>query len=185
MFRSMTLPLLLEDVRLVAPLKDQFTGQISDVIIDRIRTGAPFLEPPHGSDTPSHSRYVAGPDHIPIPWPKGSIEKFKAHKSDTTRIMVEENTYDPSYLDLPLPESAGNELHSKGDTKRRIFSQEVVEQKLKEDAEEQWKKRRRMLLPQQEFEERRLAEKNAQGPPQISQETLDIIREEQARTLGS
>ena len=183
-FRSIPTPVPIQSVRLVIALKDYFTGKVEDAVVDHIRTGPPFIEQPHGSNLPSHTRYIAGPANTPIPWPRDVITEYQAEIADTVRLVVDEHTYDPSHLDLPLPETAGYELHSQKTKIKPVHSQEFAEKKMREDAEDQWKKRRRMTLPQQEYEARRLKAKGAQAPAQVSQETLDLIHETQAKNLN-
>jgi large subunit ribosomal protein L24 len=183
-YRSYTMPTPIDAVRLVVPLRDNVTGEIKDTIVEHLRSGAPFVSPEYGTNTPKHTRYIAGPENIPIPWPTGEVREFKAEAADTLRIHVDDISFSPSLLHLPLPESALDELRNKYSKTRRVHTIQYIQQKMKQDAEEQWKRGRRMVLPQQEYWERKARERVAQVKPEVTKETLDLIRHMQAVSLG-
>ncbi len=182
-YLAYAIPLSIKDVRLVVPLRDK-SGNIKDTIIDHLRGGRPFIDRGHGSSTPKHTRYISGLQ-IPIPWPKGDVLEMQAEAADTLRIAVDKRTFTASLDHYPLPVSASDELRNKYNRTRAQHTQEYVEQKMKDDAKEQWKKRRRMLLPQQEYWEHKAKQKEAQCESGMTQETWDLIREMQAVTLGN
>lgn len=183
-YQAVPLPIHIRDVRLVAPLRDNITGKIKDTVVKHLRGGKPFVEPVYGTNTPKHTRYIAGLD-IPVPWPKDERKDFQAETADTLAVDVNYRSFSPSVLFLPLPDSVVDEIRNKYSWRRTGHTQEYVQQKIREDAEEQWKKRRRMLLPQQEYWERQAKQKEARGKPEVTKETTDLIRNMQAATLGA
>lgn len=178
-YQPFPMPISIQDVRLVVPLRDNATGKIKDTVVDHLRGGEPVVEREYGSDTPKHTRYIAGPNTV-IPWPKGEIVEMKAEAADTRRVDVDEESFSASLAYLPLPKSAVNELRSKYSRTRSVNTQEYVRQKMKEDAEEQWKEKRRMVLPKQEYWEHKAKQKEVHGRPEVTKETLDVIRDMQA-----
>lgn len=171
-----------KDVRLVVPLRDDTTGKIRDTVVKHLRSGGPFSVPAYGSNTPKHTRYIAGLD-IPIPWPKAEVTKIRAEAGDTLRIDVDDVSFLPSLNNIPMPMSLIDELRSKYGRLRRDQRQEYVQQKMKKDAEEHWERQRRMLLPRQEYLEQKLKQKKAPEETAVTQETMDLIKATQAANL--
>jgi large subunit ribosomal protein L24 len=182
-FHAMSIPIRTEDVRLVVPLRDDTTGEIKDIIVEHLQGGEPITEQEYGSSTPEHSRYITG-STIRIPWPRGDIQEKKAEAADTLRVHVDDRTFSPSLGYMPIPETVIDEMRPKYGKGRTVHTQEYIQQKMKEDAEELWKKRKRVLSPQQEYWEHKAKLKEAQGKPEVTEETLDIIRDMQATSLG-
>lgn len=182
-YRATAAPVHIRDVRLVVPLRNNVTGEIKDTVVRHLRGGKPFVEPAYGSETPKHTRYIAGLD-VSIPWPKREIPEFKAEAGDTLAVHVHDRSFSPSVLHLPLPDSAVDEIRNKYSKTRTGHTQEYVQQKMKEDAEKQWLRKRRMLLPQQMYWEHQAKQKDAQGKPEVTNETLDVIRKMQAASMG-
>jgi large subunit ribosomal protein L24 len=153
-------------------------------MVKHLRGGAPFLKPAYGTTTPRHTRYIAGHD-IPIPWPEDETPKRKAEDSDTLRIDVDDVSFSPTVNHIPMPEGLIDELRNKYSKTRKLHAEGYIQQKMKEDAEEQWKRRRRMVLPQQEYWEQKLKQKEILHKPSITQDTLGLITDElQAARLG-
>lgn len=183
-YQSFPLPIRIQDVRLVVPLQDAVTGTVKDTVIEHLRGGRPFIEPPHGSNTPKHTRYINGPDEIEIPWPKDKIPEFKTEAVDTLRMHVDDRSFLPSIYNVPLPESAVGEIRTKDSKIKQVQSQEYVQKQMRVDAKRHWKRGGRMVSPQQEFWEYKAKQEQAQGKPEVSAETSELIREMQATGLA-
>lgn len=182
-FRAFPLPIRIQDVRLVVPLRDKATGKIRDTVVDHLRGGLPFVKPGYGHNTPKHTRFIAGLD-IPIPWPASDAQKFENKAADTRRIDVDPVTFIPSISQWILPGSAVDELRNKYSKQRYNHTRDYVQEKMKEDAEKQWKNRQRMLLPQQEYWEKKSKQMAIQGQSTVSPETQKLIKETRAANLG-
>ena len=167
----------------MVPVRDKMTGKIKDTVIEHLRGGKPMVEPPYGSDTPKHTRYIAG-TKTSIPWPEAEMTEFQAEDVDTLRIHVNQESFLPSVRNLMVPESVLDELRSKYSRTRPVLIQKQVQQKMSEDAKEHWEKRRRMVLPQQEYWEQRAKQKGQLGKPEVTKETLDLIEEVRAARRG-
>jgi large subunit ribosomal protein L24 len=170
-------PILVKDVALVVPLRDKATGEVKDTVVKHLRGGPPFPEPAYGSATPRHTRYIAG-HNIPIPWPEDETPERKAEASDTLRIDVDDVSFSPTVNHIPMPEGLIDELRQKYSKTRKLHTEEYIQQKMKEDAEEQWKRRRRMVLPQQEYWEQKAKQKETLRKPEITTSTQDLITSE-------
>ncbi len=172
----------LKDVRLVVPLRDNATGEIKDTVIKHLSSGGPFSVPAYGSNTPKHTRYIAG-HNIPIPWPKAEVRDMKAEAADTLRIDVDDVSFLPSLFHIPMPLSLIDELRNKYGRLRQDQRQEYVQQKMKQDAQEHWEKRRRMLLPKQEYWDQRLKQKKIIEEAGVTEGTMQLIKATQAANL--
>lgn len=181
-YRASPVQIPFKDVRLVVPLQDNTTGEIRDTVVKHIRSGGPFSVPAYGSNTPKHTRYIAGLD-IPIPWPKAEVPEMRAEAADTLRIVVDDVSFLPSLNHIPMPVSLIDELRNKYGRLRKDQRREYVQQKMKEDARKHWEKQRRMLLPQQEYWEQKLKQKKAIEETGVTQETMDLIKVTQAANL--
>lgn len=177
---SRSIPVSIDDVRLVIPLKDKLTGQVKDAVVEHLRGGEPLVKRRHGVPTPEHTRYVAGPENITIPWPKAPEPRFPEAPCDTAVSDMGDQTYSPSITTLPHPTSVIDELRNRYARERTRHSPEYVRQKLQEDAKAQWQSRRKMVLPRQELWETRAAAKAVKGIPVIEERTLEIIQAVQA-----
>ena len=183
----MELPVHLNDIRLVATLRDEDEGtgktrEIKDVVVRHMYAGDTVVEREHGDPKPEHKRYLAGED-LEIPWPESRLADFQAEDSDTLRMMVEERTYLPSVLNPPFPQSIIDELRNPYNLQRTRHDTEWIEKKLEADAREAWMKRRRLLTPQAEYWAEKVKKKEQAGKPEITSETLELIRETQALNL--
>jgi large subunit ribosomal protein L24 len=182
-YQAADLPIPMADVRLVVPMRDDETNEVKDIIVRHLRGGEPIVEREHGVATPKHTRYIEGLD-IEIPWPEAGLPDYKAEESDTLRLTVEEKTYVPS-INAPFPTSIIDELRDPFHRERNRHEQEFIDKKLKEDALEAWKRSRRLLTPQAEYLERRAREKREAQQPEVSDDLLELIRQEQSRTLST
>ena len=181
-YRALPAQIPFKDVRLVVPLRDDTTGEIRDTVVKHLRSGGPFSVPAYGSNTPKHTRYIAGLN-IPIPWPKAEVTEMRAEAADTLRIDVDDVSFFPSLNHIPMPMSLIDELRSKYSRLRKDQRPEYVQRKMKKDAEKHWEKQRRMLSPQQEYFEQKLKQKKAPGDTAVTQETMDLIKATQAANL--
>jgi large subunit ribosomal protein L24 len=163
-------------------MRDDKTNEVNDLVVRHLRGGEPTVEREHGSSTPKHTRYIEGLD-VEIPWPETVSADYKAEESDTLRLTVEEKTYVPS-INAPFSTSVIDELRDPFHRQRSRHEQEFIDKKLKEDALETWKKGRRLLTPQAEYLERRAREKTEAQQAEVSADLLQLIRQEQSRTLG-
>ena len=170
------------DIRLVVSMKNDRTNRSSDVVVRHLRAGGPFVEREHGASTPEHTRYVEGLD-IEVPWPEARKPDYKAEECDTLRMTVEDVTEIPS-LNEPFPTSVLDELRNPFDRKRSRHEPEFIEKKLKEGAFEAWKKSRRLQTPRAEYLETQAKMKREALPTQVTDDLLQLIRQEQSRTLG-
>jgi len=181
-YQAADLPIPIADIRLVVPMRDDKTNEVRDVIVRHLRGGEPIVEREHGVSTPKHTRYIEGLD-IEIPWPEAQPEDYKAEESDTVRLTVEERTYIPS-INPPFPESVIDELRDPFHRERSRHEQAFIDKKLKEDALEAWKKGRRLLTPRAEYLEQRAKANKESQLAEVSDNLLQLIRQEQLRTLG-
>ena len=158
-------------------MRDDATGRVSDVVIRHMRCGEPILEREYGTSTPKHTRYIEGLD-VELPWPESTYAEPKAEDCDTLRLTVEEKTYIPSW-NPPMPETVIDELRNKFGRTRSRHDPEFIAAKMKEDAKEEWIKRRQVQMPQAEYRAKKAKEKEPAGPPAITAETLELIRQTQ------
>lgn len=182
-YRPYSVPLRIQDVRLVVPIRDMMSGKITDTVIEHLRGGKPIVEPPYGADSPKHTRYIGG-SQTSIPWPEAEMREFQAEEADTLRLHVNQESFVPSIQNLMVPDSVLDELRSKYSKTRPVVFQQDVQQKMSDDAKEHWRTRRRMVLPQQEYWEQRAKQKSQQSQPEVTKETLDLIEEVRAANQG-
>ncbi|KIV88669.1 hypothetical protein PV10_08330 [Exophiala mesophila] len=173
-FTSVEVPLPIQDVRLVFrhTIVDDSTGRIlkdRDVIVNHIRGGAPFLEREHGSNIPSHTRYIGGSD-TEISWPQTDVQEFRTFDSDTRRREVEQVTHLPSIYDSPLPRSSVvDELISRYSNSRRWHEEEFVRMKIIEDARSRWYESRTLDTPHTEWKKHNMQKAAAKRQAQLAQ----------------
>ncbi|PWY76221.1 hypothetical protein BO70DRAFT_318349 [Aspergillus heteromorphus CBS 117.55] len=149
-FQSTSLPVPIDDVRLVVALDDPVTGQTRDVLVEHVRGGEPFLDREYGSSTPRHTRYIAG-EEIEIPWPKTEPPELKDEAWDTLRMEVETPTWMPSLHSAPFPSSVLDELRNKFSKYRTRHDAEWVEAKKMEDYRKEYFQSRSLLTPKGEL----------------------------------
>jgi large subunit ribosomal protein L24 len=182
-YRAFPQPIRTHNVRLVVPLRDNVTGKIKDTVVEHLRGGEPFIKAEYGFKTPVHTRWIKGLD-IRVPWPESEMRVFEAEAVDTRRVDVDAVSFCPSLAGWAVPDSAVDELRNKYSSRRNVHTQEYVQQKMREDAEEYWKTTQRMLSPQQEYWERRAKQKAVKGRAEVTAETLNLIKDMQAARLG-
>ncbi|RAL09488.1 mitochondrial 54S ribosomal protein uL24m [Aspergillus homomorphus CBS 101889] len=169
-FQSVSIPLPLDDVRLVVALDDPTTGQTRDVLVQHVYGGEPILERGYGVETPRHTRYIAGED-IEIPWPKPEPPAPKDEEWDTLRMEVETPTWLPSLRYAPFPASVIDELRNPYSKYRTRHEPEWVEKKRMEDYKREYLESQSLLTPKGEAhrlriaaaQERRNAKRDADG----------------------
>ncbi|KAK2763933.1 hypothetical protein FQN54_009552 [Arachnomyces sp. PD_36] len=185
-YRSIALPIPIDDVRLVVPLNDPETGQVKDYIVNHTYGAGPFLDPEYNSETPRHTRYISGQD-IEIPWPEIPPDQAQDEECDTLRIDVETKTFTPSLQEAPFPLSVIDELRNPYSKFRQRHDMEWVEEKRREDYKLEWQKSRRLLTPKSEFMEiqhekkKEAREVDENGDPKVSRKTAAFINEFMAR----
>lgn len=182
-FSSMEIPVPIDDVRLVVALDDPETKRVRDVLVEHLVGGRPFLEREYKSDTPKHTRYIAG-ENIEVPWPRTEIPDKKDEEADTVRMEVETATYTaPSLEHPPFPPSVIDELRNKYSKYRTRHDPEYVRQKKMEDYRLEYLRSRTALTPRGELralraaqrEERNKARKDANGNMIMPDATADFI----------
>ncbi|PYH29694.1 mitochondrial 54S ribosomal protein uL24m [Aspergillus neoniger CBS 115656] len=181
-FQSVSLPLSIDDVRLVVALDDPVTGATRDVLVEHVRGGEPFLERDYGTETPRHTRYIAGED-IEIPWPRSDPAEMKDEAWDTLRMEVETPTWMPSLHYAPFPPSVLDELRNKFSKYRTRHDEEWVEARKMEDYRREYLQSRSLLTPRGEFlamlqakrQERQNARKDANGNYILDDKTVGFI----------
>lgn len=146
---SINLPIPIDDVKLVVALDDPATGVTRDVLVEHVYGGGPFLERPYGTDTPRHTRYIAG-ENIEIPWPRSEAPAQKDEAWDTLRMEVETPTWVPSLHNAPFPSSVLDELRNKYSKYRTRHDPEWVEQKKLEDYKKEYLQSRSLMTPKGE-----------------------------------
>lgn len=177
---SIPLPIKFADVRLVVTLTDSETDVKKDVIVRHLRGGAPHYEREYGSNTPRHTRYIAGED-VEIEWPEPEIAEHERQVYDTARRDVEDETYVPSIFHTPLPEGVERELMDPYARSRRRHDNDWIQRKIVEDARSAWYEQRRLVTPKQEYLEK--GTKDPQLESRMDKARRDmwgVILEEQA-----
>ncbi|KAF9886233.1 hypothetical protein FE257_011956 [Aspergillus nanangensis] len=149
-FHSVTIPIPIDEVRLVVALDDPITGSTRDVLVEHVYGGEPLLEREHGTDTPRHTRYISGED-IEIPWPRSEPPAAKDEDADTLRMEVETPTWMPSLQCAPFPPSVLDELRNKFSKYRTRHDPEWAEQKKMEDYRREYLQSRSLLTPKGEL----------------------------------
>ncbi|KAA8644832.1 hypothetical protein EYZ11_007926 [Aspergillus tanneri] len=181
-FQTVNLPLPIDDVRLVVALDDPTTGQTRDVLVEHVYGGGPILERVYGSDTPKHTRYIAGED-IEIPWPRSEPPAAKDEEWDTLRMEVETPTWVPSLHNAPFPPNVMDELRNKFSKYRTRHDPEWVEAKKMEEYRKEYLQSRSLLTPKGELmariqakkEERLNARRDADGNYLLDDQTVGFI----------
>lgn len=179
---SINLPVALDDVKLVVALDDPATGSTRDVLVEHVYGGEPFLERPYGTDTPRHTRYIAG-ENIEIPWPRSDPAEQKDEEWDTLRMEVETPTWVPSLHNPPFPSSVLDEIRNKFSKYRTRHDPEWVEQMKLEDYKKEYLQSRSLLTPKGELiamlraksAEKTQAQKDADGNVIMDDQTAGFI----------
>ena len=162
-FNTMEMPVRINNVRLVIRM-DTNDGVGQDVIVRRLRGGAPRTEPQYGSNTPWHTRYIVGTD-TEIKWPEPEILDYQKEAGDTGRMKVDEESYMPSLGNMEgdgngeenggLPEGVEDELVMKYSKKRMGHERVYLVRKIVEDARSGWYRERRLVGSRVEARERK------------------------------
>ncbi|KAL4944238.1 hypothetical protein BDV06DRAFT_187888 [Aspergillus oleicola] len=181
-FQTISLPVPLDDVRLVAALDDPSTGQTRDVLVEHIYGGGPTVEHDYGVELPKHTRYIAGED-IEIPWPRADKPNVKDEEWDTLRMEVETPTWVPSLHEPPFPSSVLDELRNKFSAYRTRHDPEYVEEKRMEDLKREYLETRSLMTPKGELmaliqkkkSEELAAKRNEAGNLKVDKETRSFI----------
>lgn len=157
-FHPINVPIPIDNVRLVVALDDPATGTTRDVLVEHVNGGGPFLERPYGTDTPRHTRYIAG-ENIEIPWPRSEPAPQKDQEWDTLRMEVETPTWIPSLQNAPFPSAVLDEIRNKFSRYRTRHDPAWVEQKKLEDYKKEYLQSRSLLTPRGELIAYRQAQK--------------------------
>lgn len=157
-FNAVALPIPVDDVRLVVPLDNPDTGVTRDVVVEHIHAGEPFLEREYGTDTPKHTRYIAG-ENIEIPWPRSEVPAFKDEEWDTLRMEVDSWSWTPTLSETPFPPSVMDELRNKYSKYRIRHDSEYVKQKKLEEYKKEYLQSQSMMTPQSQYRAMKQAEK--------------------------
>lgn len=181
-FNTLSLPIPIDDVRLVVALDDPVTGNTRDVLVEHVYGGEPILEREYGTDTPRHTRYIAG-ENIEIPWPRSEPATQKDEEWDTLRMEVETPTWVPSLQAAPFPSSVLDELRNKFSKYRTRHDPEWVEAKKMEEYRKEYLQSRSLMTPKGEFlammkarkEERMKAKRDADGNLIMDDKTTEFI----------
>ncbi|KAE8350036.1 hypothetical protein BDV28DRAFT_139911 [Aspergillus coremiiformis] len=179
---SVALPIPMDDVRLVIAVKSPRDGKTRDNLVEHVYAGGPILEREPGSETPRHTRYVAG-THIEIPWPSAEEQNLKDEDWDTLRMEVETPTWTPSLHYAPFPPSVLDEVRNKFSKYRTRHDPEWVEAKMLEDYRKEYLQSRSLLTPKGELmamirakkEELLNARKDADGNIIMDDKTVGFI----------
>ncbi|KAE8147291.1 hypothetical protein BDV25DRAFT_160690 [Aspergillus avenaceus] len=181
-FQTVNIPIPIDDVRLVVALDDPETGETRDVLVQHVYGGEPHLEREYGTETPKHTRYIAG-ENIEIPWPQGQAPEWKDYDVDTFRMEVETPTWTPSLHYAPFPPSVLDELRNKFSKYRTRHDPEWVEAKKMEDYKKEYLQSRSLWTPKGELiamiqakkKERLESRKDANGNMLMDDKTAGFI----------
>ncbi|KKZ66100.1 hypothetical protein EMCG_08165 [[Emmonsia] crescens] len=149
-YRSMSLPFRFDEVRLVVPLANSETGKVEDVVVKHMYAGEPYIDHPHGVDTPKHTRYISDLD-VEIPWPEPVAPAQTDEAADTLRIDVEDRTHIPSLSVYPFPITVMDELRNKFSKFRTRHDPEWVAQKEEEDRKLEAQRNKTWVTPKTAF----------------------------------
>ncbi|PHH78002.1 hypothetical protein CDD80_7513 [Ophiocordyceps camponoti-rufipedis] len=179
---AMDFPLSVGSIRLVYPLPHPQTGQIRDVVIQRLKAVLPNMKSEHMS----YDRWEFGRKwdrmipgiSVVIPWPDGSAPHYESHKSDTLRDKVEERTFLFNLTSPPMPPSVLDELRNRYSKFRTRHEAWYVQKKEAEEAAKKAKASRDVLsmrTPMDEFAEKRKQLRLARPEPLLTDEMLERI----------
>lgn len=177
------MPIPYDDVHLVGTIEDPETGSSKDVIVENVkmvpeREGPSTIKRDPFTGEIEYKRYIKG-SNIEIPLPPKAEPDHEDHESDTLRITVEENTFIPTLLFPPMPETVIDELRGKYSKFRTRHDEEFLEKVKNTDrqGERMQQLGLRMRTPLQELHALE-KEKKAQRPePQLTEDMLARIGE--------
>lgn len=146
--------------------------------------GPPFREHPYGVNLPAHTRYISGLDQE-IPWPEKEADEITEEEIDTTRYQVEERTYLSELDSPPMPLDVVDEIVNKRSRMKTRHDPQFIEKMVMEDVKGAWEQRRKLSTPKEEMWERKEKERKEElNRLEVSEETMRLIRETQALSLG-
>lgn len=157
---TQSMPVPIDNIRLVIALEDPNTQEISDHIIEHAYAGKPYFERPVWSKLPRFSRYVSGLD-IEIPWPHEEEPEIKDYEVDTTRYEVDITSWTPTLESAPFPSSVLDELRNKYSRFRTRHDPEYVREKVIEEYRREWLESQSLLTPLGQFRQLRAAKSAA------------------------
>lgn len=147
--------------------------------------GPPFKEQPYGVHLPAHTRYISGLNE-PIPWPDAEAEDIPDEEVDTTRYLVEERTYLNDLTEMPMPEEAIDEIDKKRSRVKTRHNADWIKKMVDEDVYQSWQRRRKIMTPKEQMWEIKKRERKEElSELEVSEETMNLIRETQALNLGA
>ena len=171
-------------VRLVHPIKDPKTGVVKDVIIDKLARSKVKWDRHTGHRV--WRRFIPGLN-ITIPWPARDRPERKDQPADTPQVDVSLQSFIPTLLRPPVPDSLIDELRNKFSRFRTRHEAWYVAKK--ERAEELKHERRAsvdtMRTPVEEFNRQQRLLRKARGQPVLSDEMLVKIGEVIAKNKAS
>ncbi|KAI8159420.1 54S ribosomal protein L40 [Colletotrichum sp. SAR 10_65] len=181
----------ISSIRLVHPIKDPITGSTGDVIIRQLRSYKPRKLP---NGTFYFQRQIPGYNMI-IPWPEADEPNREEYPVDTKSEKVSEETFVPTLLRTPMPETVIDELRNKYSKFRTRHEEDYI---LKKEVEEMQKKASKRLTPDaaatirtplQEFNTQQRLARRARGQPELTEDMLEkigeVIAKNKARTLNA
>ncbi|KAL3472783.1 hypothetical protein BJX99DRAFT_209150 [Aspergillus californicus] len=183
-FQTVSIPIPIDDVRLVVALDDPATGQTRDVLVEHVYGGGPILEREQGIETPRHTRYIAG-ENIEIPWPRHEQPTFKDEVWDTLRMEVETPTWLPSIKFAPFPPSVLDELRNKFSKYRTRHDPEFVESRRLEDLKKEYLRSRSLLTPRGELTAMLQAKRKAERESRTDEDGNLILDTETEKFIAS
>lgn len=137
-----------DSLRLVYPLPNPTTGELRDVIIERLERRLDWRDPE--TNQTHYKRVVPELNNTEIPWPPQDDPVFNDHEGDTLRIVVERETFQGQalpLLGLPMPPTVIDELRNKYSklSNRRLKDVEYMA-KIEEREEMARKKKLNMMV---------------------------------------
>uniref|UniRef100_L2GH47 Kow motif containing protein n=1 Tax=Colletotrichum fructicola (strain Nara gc5) TaxID=1213859 RepID=L2GH47_COLFN len=139
-------------------------------------------------------RQIPGYNMI-IPWPEADEPNREEYRVDTKSEKVSEETFVPTLLRTPMPETVIDELRNKYSKFRTRHEEDYI---LKKEVEEMQKKASKRLTPDaaatirtplQEFNTQQRLARRARGQPELTEDMLEkigeVIAKNKARTLSA
>jgi large subunit ribosomal protein L24 len=174
------MPFSYDDVRIVHKWFDPRTETVKDVIVEEIEIRPKLGPKGHEKDVNTgerlYDRFVPGEGSY-IPWPDKKDVAKKDQEGDTLRITVEENTFIPTLLIPPMPETVIDELRSKYSKFRTRHDDDYVEKMKAQDEASSGDSEllARMRTPLQEHRVRQQEAKKAAPPKVLTDDMLARI----------
>ncbi|KAF2200478.1 hypothetical protein GQ43DRAFT_463955 [Delitschia confertaspora ATCC 74209] len=174
--REIEIPVPYNQIQLVVKWKDPRTEQTKDVVVEKVEMRPRGHERDPDTNERIYDRFIPGTG-IEIPFPDKERPELKDTDSDTLRITVEENSFIPTLLIPPMPETVIDELRNPYSKFRHRHEEEYVEKMSAVDAKENNKEDLlvKMRTPLQEHHARLQEAKKAQPPKVLTEEVLARI----------